>query len=578
MASGAGPDPAAAGPVPGPGSARRHDLDALRGFAMLLGVGLHASLAFFPSFWPAQDSTSDLNGPFDEFLWAVHGFRMPVFFLLSGFFTAMLWRRRGLGRLMWHRVRRIALPLAAGMATIVPLTDWVSERAVDRTAGLAAVEQGDLRGAVFAGKAGAVAELLDRGVDPTGRPEWDPRGWTPLHAAVAGDSVEIIELLLDRGADPAARTVELGDGGEVVNTYTALDLAVWYGRAEAADALVAGGAADVRGPGQEWSDLWWWRAGAPDVEEGEDDEFALPGWLSSFHHLWFLWFLCWMVAGFAAVAGASELLARRRSAGAVRRAAADAGDGAVESDEDMPAGDEAGDGALGSAALGSAGSAIRWRRWWPWLLVPVTVIPQLAMGGGGDFPVFGPDTATGFWPPAHVLAYYGLFFAFGALIYDRRNRSGDRLLIDAVGRHWFAWLPVTAVVILPLGLGLTFAEDGSWPLASVAQVAYTWAMCFALIGLFRKALPAERRSVRYLSDASYWIYLAHLPLVIELQALTRDWDLPPTVKFTGLCLAVTALLLAVYQTGVRHTPIGWLLNGRRRSPGSSSPRVRLPVR
>lgn len=56
---------------------------------MLLGIGLHASLSFFPSFWPAQDSTSDINGPFDELLWAIHGFRMPVFFLLSGFFTAI---------------------------------------------------------------------------------------------------------------------------------------------------------------------------------------------------------------------------------------------------------------------------------------------------------------------------------------------------------------------------------------------------------------------------------------------------------------------------------------------------------
>ena len=195
------------------------------------------------------------------------------------------------------------------------------------------------------------------------------------------------------------------------------------------------------------------------------------------------------------------------------------------------------------------------------------MVPQLAMGGGGDFPVFGPDTSAGLWPASHVLAYYGLFFAFGALAYGRRDRSG-RLLIDTVGRRWSVWLPVTVVVILPLGLGLTFAEDPSWPLASAAQVAYTWAMCFALIGLFRRVLPAERRSVRYLSDSSYWLYLAHLPLVIEFQALIRDWDLPATVKFTGLCLAVTALLLAVYQIGVRHTPIGWLLNGRRRRSAS----------
>ena len=62
---------------------------------MLLGIGLHASLAFFPSFWPVQDSTTNIDGLFDEFLAAIHGFRMPLFFLLSGFFTAMLWRLAG---------------------------------------------------------------------------------------------------------------------------------------------------------------------------------------------------------------------------------------------------------------------------------------------------------------------------------------------------------------------------------------------------------------------------------------------------------------------------------------------------
>ena len=554
---------------------------------MLLGVGLHASLSFFPSFWPAQDSTSDIDGPFDELLWAIHGFRMPVFFLLSGFFTAMLWRRRGLGRLMGHRLRRIALPLALGMATIVPLVDWVSERAVDRTASAAAVEQGNLRGAVFAGKAGAVAELLDRGIDPTDRPEWDPRGWTPLHAAVSVGDVEIIELLLDRGADPGARTVELGDGGDVVNTYTALDLAVWYGQADAADALVAGGAADIRRAGQDWSDLDWWRAGAAGVEE-EDDDFALSTWLSSFHHLWFLWFLCWMVAGFAAVIGMARLAALARSRLRAGRAAggddrdarrADVVGAEVNGDTDED-GDVSGaivnddnngdgNGDAGDSGTGRSVRAARSSRWWPWLLVPATMVPQLAMGGGGDFPVFGPDTSAGLWPASHVLAYYGLFFAFGALAYGRRDRSGQ-LLIDTVGRRWSVWLPVTVVVILPLGLGLTFAEDPSWPLASAAQVAYTWAMCFALIGLFRRVLSAERRSVRYLSDSSYWLYLAHLPLVIKFQALIRDWDLPATVKFTGLCLVVTALLLVVYQIGVRHTPIGWLLNGRRRTAPPSA--------
>ena len=50
---------------------------------------------------------------------------MPVFFLMSGFFTALLWRRRGLGALLNHRLRRVALPLLIGMFTIVPLTSLV---------------------------------------------------------------------------------------------------------------------------------------------------------------------------------------------------------------------------------------------------------------------------------------------------------------------------------------------------------------------------------------------------------------------------------------------------------------------
>ena len=74
---------------------RFHELDALRAFAMLLGVVLHASMFLVWPEWPvvAKEISPDL--PYDDIVHAIHGFRMPVFFLLSGFFTAMLWRRHG---------------------------------------------------------------------------------------------------------------------------------------------------------------------------------------------------------------------------------------------------------------------------------------------------------------------------------------------------------------------------------------------------------------------------------------------------------------------------------------------------
>ena len=71
---------------------RRHDLDALRALAMLLGIALHAALSFMDFPWVVQDR---VRAPeFGFVVSAIHGFRMPLFFMMSGFFTAMLWRRR----------------------------------------------------------------------------------------------------------------------------------------------------------------------------------------------------------------------------------------------------------------------------------------------------------------------------------------------------------------------------------------------------------------------------------------------------------------------------------------------------
>ena len=86
---------------------RYHDLDALRAFAMLLGIALHGFCSFFPlPIWPAQDAykpeidlpenfvhffnsmgfevASSFN-PFWVGLTSVHGFRMQLFSLLVDF-------------------------------------------------------------------------------------------------------------------------------------------------------------------------------------------------------------------------------------------------------------------------------------------------------------------------------------------------------------------------------------------------------------------------------------------------------------------------------------------------------------
>ena len=99
---------------------RLHALDAVRAFALLLGVALHAAqpyVAHLP--WVTTEPPSAVVAG----LWyTIHLFRMPLFFLIAGFFGRMLLERRGTGGFIEDRSRRILLPLVVGVPTIMLIT------------------------------------------------------------------------------------------------------------------------------------------------------------------------------------------------------------------------------------------------------------------------------------------------------------------------------------------------------------------------------------------------------------------------------------------------------------------------
>ncbi len=399
---------------------RRHDLDALRAFAMLLGIVLHGILSFIEGFWPVQDvSLKDVNPDenlFTLILLVIHGFRMPLFFLLSGFFTTLLWQRRGQAALLSHRARRVALPFLLGLVTIVPLMNWLSDRAL---------------------------------------------------------SARFDQQTLDFG----------------------------LGQAE-----------------------------------------GLETWIASFHHLWFLWFLLWMVAGFALVA----LFVGRRASANHASASHDSTSRAESNGTGKPLGGQA-------ARIGL------------WVMPFASLLFGLISKSGAP-PIWGPVTSAELVPDFWVLLYYGSFFAFGALLYTARTRSGESMQ-RSFGKAEWPWIAVSgfiAFVTLLVGLGLTYeGSEPAWFPATVVETIHTWSAAYALIGFFAIMLTAERYWLRYMSDASYWMYIAHLPLLIFLQDIVDQWDFPAWPKFLGIFAVCVGVLLLTYRFGVRYTPIGRLLNGRR---------------
>jgi peptidoglycan/LPS O-acetylase OafA/YrhL len=98
------------------------------------------------------------------------------------------------------------------------------------------------------------------------------------------------------------------------------------------------------------------------------------------------------------------------------------------------------------------------------------------------------------------------------------------------------------------------------------QAAFPWLMTFGLMGLFRRVCSDESPTMRYLSDSAYWLYLAHLPLIIAAQYVVRDWPIPALAKFLLIVVVVTSFLLWTYQALVRYTWLGRFLNGPRTRP------------
>ena len=75
---------------------RLHALDAVRGFALLLGIVLHATMSFLPAptrIWIIQDNHPSIT--LGVLFFAIHVFRMTTFFLIAGFFAHMSFHRRG---------------------------------------------------------------------------------------------------------------------------------------------------------------------------------------------------------------------------------------------------------------------------------------------------------------------------------------------------------------------------------------------------------------------------------------------------------------------------------------------------
>ena len=94
---------------------REYFLDSIRAWLMLLGIPFHISLIYSSHTWHVNSiEPSWWLTLFNDF---IHSFRMQVFFVISGYFSYMLFLRYPLKRWWKVRVERVGIPLL----TAIPL-------------------------------------------------------------------------------------------------------------------------------------------------------------------------------------------------------------------------------------------------------------------------------------------------------------------------------------------------------------------------------------------------------------------------------------------------------------------------
>jgi peptidoglycan/LPS O-acetylase OafA/YrhL len=176
------------------------------------------------------------------------------------------------------------------------------------------------------------------------------------------------------------------------------------------------------------------------------------------------------------------------------------------------------------------------------------------------------DDPPSFVPVARIVLAYAIPFAFGWLLYLNAD------LLETLSRR--AWLYAAFAAVASFAYLATFVvpmeRDTAFYTARAVHSVALWLLIFAVTGLFLRYLGGHSAFRRYLCDSSYFLYLAHMPVLIAFQLLLRDVPLPPLAKVPLALAATVAVLLPLYRYGVRPTFVGAVLNGRK-YPGALTP-------
>jgi ABC-type multidrug transport system ATPase subunit len=266
----------------------------------------------------------------------------------------------------------------------------------------------------------------------------------------------------------------------------------------------------------------------PDAPASEPQGFPLT-------HLWFLYYLCVCYALVLSVRALVVTYVDPR--GGVRATL---------------------DGLFGAAVRGFVAPAL--------FAAPLIAVFTLDPAWPAWFGIETPD--RGLTPKLPALAGFVTAFVVGWMLHRQSA------LLAELERRWVLYLGLAVSLTMGCLAIIGTAPDLTAPTVipgggmmrlgyAAAYAIAIWCWSFGLLGAAMRFFSAESPARRYVADASYWIYLVHLPLVFALQVVMMRWPWHWAIKFPVIVGVTVGVLLLTYRWFVRGTIIGEVLNGQR---------------
>ncbi len=518
---------------------RFHSLDALRAWAMLLGIVLHTVWFMSKQYYGTPITDADGNYFYVYILAFIHMFRLQAFFVMAGFFANLVFTRRGHWRFIWHRLSRIGVPLLVGWMLLYPLTilqfTW---------------------GGMISGRV-----LSDNGLWATCRSEiatsfkLNPSDFIHLwflYDLLAIYALTLIGLFVIRKVLDRRGILRRHIG----RLFRSLIQSPW------SVLVLAFPSAFLL-----YCSSWWWGIDAYPIW------FRIPwhsllgywlfftvGWLLYTH--WDLlqdlganwrrnltWGVCVSVPLFLVSVYADfratplyPLLEANHIGGVAPLLTA---------------------GAEQAAGVPRTPQQRVWQLLSPTYQKFLSANPDPTSDQKAGLAVelnkrivLNPDFyEPSFWQAA------GLPVSVTAMspdnsVPDEAARAGEfnRRLLEAA----FPGMIATDFMTQPSAKWLKAGFSAGYGLVM-------WLLVFGFIGLFHSQFDGPSPLKRYLADAAYWIYIIHLPILFQIELFVADsrWGLGGVPKFLFYNVVATILCFASYHYLVRSTLIGRVLNGRR---------------